>query len=276
MDSAHEIVIKPRRGWSFLDLASLWSYRELLYILAWRDIKIRYKQTALGAAWAVAQPLTAMVIFSVVFGRLAHSPSDGAPYPLFVYTGLLPWMFFSSTLSRAGNSVVANTALVTKVYFPRIIIPAGSALVSLLDLAVASTFLVGMLFWYGIAPSVVGLALAPVLVVLVFFAALGCGLWFAALSAEYRDFQYVIPFVIQIWMFATPVIYPATLFPQRFRWLLALNPMGGAVEGFRAAVLQHRPIPWGLLGISAMVTIAIFCSGLLYFQKAERAFADVI
>lgn len=276
MDLQREIVIRPRRGRIPLDLGDLWSSRELLYLLAWRDIKVKYKQTALGAAWAILQPLTAMAIFSVVFGRYAQVPSDGVPYPLFVFTGLLPWNFFAGALSNAGTSVVANAALVTKVFFPRILIPAGAALGGLLDLAIASLLLVGMMAHYGFSPSAPGAVLLPFLVALLFLAAVGCGLWLAALNVAYRDFQYVIPFLVQIGLFLTPVIYPTTLLPERFRWLLALNPVGGTVEALRAALLGHRPLPWTALGTSAAVTAVIFTGGLFYFRRVERSFADVI
>ncbi len=271
-----EIVIRPRRGWSPLALHDLWSSRELLFLLAWRDVSVKYKQTALGAAWAILQPLTAMAVFSVVFGRYAGVPSDGAPYPLFVYSGLLAWNYFAGAVAGAGASVVANASLVTKVFFPRILIPAGAALGGLVDLGVASLLLILMMFHYRIAPSAAGIALLPFLVALLFLAAIGCGLWLAALNVAYRDFQYVIPFLVQLGLFVTPVIYPASLLPERHRWLLALNPVGGTVEAFRAALLDQRPVPWQALGTSALVTALILVGGLFYFRRVERSFADVI
>lgn len=276
MEGGREIIIRPRRGWVPLDLGDLWSSRELLFLLAWRDIKVKYKQTALGAAWAILQPLTAMAIFSAVFGRYAGVPSDGLPYPLFVYAGLLLWNYFAGAVANAGTSVVANAALVTKVFFPRILIPAGAALGGLVDLTIASLLLVGMMLRYGVAPSAAGLALLPFLVLLLFLAAVGCGLWLSALNVEYRDFQYVIPFLVQIGLFVTPVIYPASLLPERHRWLLALNPVSGIIEAFRAALFGHRPVPWPALGVSALMTALILLGGLLYFRRVERSFADVI
>ncbi|OGW33220.1 MAG: phosphate ABC transporter permease [Nitrospirae bacterium GWC2_42_7] len=271
-----EIVIKPQKGWIPVNFRELWAYRELLFFLSWRDIKVKYKQTTLGVAWAILQPFLTMIVFSVLFGTFAKMPSDGIPYPIFVYAGLLPWNYFSSSLSSSGNSLVASSNLITKVYFPRLIIPASAALSSLLDFLIASVILIGMMFFYNYSPNLSGIFLIPSLVLLTFMIAVGCGLWLSALNVEYRDFQYVIPFLVQIWMFVTPVIYPVTLVPQKYQWLLALNPMGGIIEAFRSATLGHQPVNWYLLGISAGVAITIFASGLLYFRKVERSFADVI
>lgn len=272
----NEILIKHQKGWIPVNFRELWAYRELLFFLAWRDIKVKYKQTALGAAWAILQPFLTMIVFTMIFGRLAKVPSDGIPYPIFVYAGLLPWTYFSTSLSSSGNSLVASTNLITKVYFPRIIIPASASLSGLLDFFIAFIILIGMMFFYQFMPNALGLFLIPILIFLTFLVAVGCGLWLSALNVEYRDFQYVIPFLVQIWMFVTPVIYPVTLFPEKYRWLISLNPMSGIIEAFRSATLGHQPINWDLLGISTGMAVAIFVSGLLYFRKVERSFADVI
>jgi len=272
----HEIIIKPQKGWIPVNLRELWQFRDLLYFLSWRDIKVKYKQTALGAAWAVLQPFITMIVFSLLFGKLAKIPSDGIPYPIFVYAGLLPWNYFSTALGSSGNSLVASSNLITKVYFPRLIIPASASLSALLDFFIASIILIGMMFFYHFTPDALGIVLIPFLIFLTFTVAVGCGLWLSALNVEYRDFQYVIPFLIQIWMFATPVIYPATLFPERYRWILTLNPMGGIIEAFRAATLGHQQINWNSLIISSVIGFMIFFTGMLYFRKVERSFADVI
>lgn len=214
--------------------------------------------------------------FSVIFGTFAKVPSDGIPYPIFVYAGLLPWNYFSTALSSSGNSLVASSNLITKVYFPRLIIPASASLSSLLDFLIASVILIGMMFFYHYSPDPSGFLMIPLLVLLTFMIAVGCGLWLSALNVEYMDFQYVIPFLVQIWMFVTPVIYPVTLFPEKYRWILSLNPMAGIIEAFRSATLGHQPINWNMLFMSSGIGILIFFSGLLYFRKVERSFADVI
>ncbi len=272
----HEIVIRHQKGWIPVNLREFWQFRDLLYFLTWRDIKVKYKQTVLGAAWAILQPFFTMIVFSVLFGKLTRVPSDGIPYPIFVYAGLLPWNYFSSALSSSGNSLVASSNLITKVYFPRLIIPASASLSALLDFFIASIILIGMMFFYHFTPNAFGIVLIPVLIFLTFMIAVGCGLWLSALNVEYRDFQYVIPFLVQIWMFATPVIYPVSLFPDKYRWLLSLNPMAGIIEAFRAATLGHQPINWNLLVISSAVASLVFITGLIYFRKVERSFADII
>ncbi|MEW6417639.1 MAG: ABC transporter permease [Nitrospirota bacterium] len=276
MPQNHEIVIRPHKGWIPVNLRELWQFRDLLYFLSWRDIKVKYKQTVLGAAWAVLQPFITMIVFSILFGKLAKVPSDGIPYPIFVYAGLLPWNYFSSALSSSGNSLVASSNLITKVYFPRLIIPASASLSCLLDFLIASIILIGMMFFYHFTPNAFDIVIIPILVFLTFIVAVGCGLWLSALNVEYRDFQYVIPFLVQIWMFATPVIYPVTLFPEKYRWLLSLNPMGGIIEAFRTSTLGYQPINWHLLIISSGIGLLIFFTGMLYFRKVERSFADVI
>jgi len=276
MPQNNEIVIRPYKGLIPLNFKELWAFRELLFFLSWRDIKVKYKQTVLGAAWAILQPFLTMIVFSVLFGKLAKVPSDGIPYPIFIYAGLLPWNYFSSALSNSGNSLVASSNLITKVYFPRLIIPASASLSALLDFLIASIILIGMMFFYHFTPNILGIVMIPVLVFLIFMVAVGCGLWLSALNVEYRDFQYVIPFLVQIWMFVTPVIYPVTLFPEKYRWLLSLNPMGGIIEAFRASTLGHQPINWNSLIISSAIGFTVFFTGMLYFRKVERSFADVI
>ena len=276
MSQNNEIVIRPRKGWIPVNLRELWQFRDLLYFLSWRDIKVKYKQTALGAAWAILQPFLTMVVFSILFGKLAKMPSEGIPYPVFVYAGLLPWYYFSSAVSSSGNSLVPSSNLITKVYFPRLIIPASASLSALLDFFIASVILIVMMFFYHFTPDALGVVLIPFLIFLTFAVAVGCGLWLSALNVEYRDFQYVIPFLVQIWMFVTPVIYPVTLFPEKYRWILSLNPMGGVIEAFRAATLGHQPINWNSLIISSVIGFMIFFTGMLYFRKVERSFADVI
>jgi len=270
-----ETVIEPSSGWASLNLRELWRFRELLYFLAWRDVKVKYKQTALGVVWAVLQPLLMMIIFSVLFGRFAKMPSDGAPYPIFVFIGLLPWNYFSAVLGQSTSSLVSGSSLVSKIYFPRLIIPVSTAIAALMDFAIGSTVLVLMMLYYGVNMSV-GTLIVPLLVLLTLINAVGFGLWFSALNVKYRDIQYVIPFLIQIWMFITPVIYPKSLFGEKWSWLLLLNPMGGVIEAFRPAVLGHLPIPWMSLFISASIGLAVFVGGIFYFRRVERHFADLI
>lgn len=268
-------IIKPSKRWVPLDLPELWRYRELLYFLTKRDIKVRYKQTVLGGLWAIIQPFFTMVVFTLFFGRLAKVPSDGVPYPIFVYAGLLPWTYFANALTGAGNSLVGSSHLITKVYFPRLIIPLSSALAFLVDFIIAMAVLIAMMIYYGYTLNE-GILLFPFLVVLTFLCAVGVGLWLSALNVEYRDIRYVIPFMIQLWMFLSPVIYPVSMVPESYRWLMALNPMGGLIDAYRSALLGHRPIDWLLIGISAVITLLVFISGLYYFRSVERTFADVV
>jgi len=268
------IRIEPRAGRLRIDLRELWEYRELLWILALRDIKVRYKQTVLGVLWAILQPLTAMAIFSVVFGRLARLPSDGLPYPLFVFAALLPWTFFANAVTNSGNSLIGSANLVSKVYFPRLVIPLAAAGGVLLDFAVSSAILLLLMLFYGVGWSL-NLLAAPLLVLALGFIALGVGTLLSALNVAYRDFRYVIPFLVQVWMFATPVVYPASLVPEDWRWLLYVNPMAGVVEGFRSAFLG---LPFDIegLGISFAIGAALFMAGVLHFNRVERRFADII
>lgn len=270
----HVTVIEPRRGWRMLDLAELWAYRELVGVLAQRDIRVRYKQTVLGAAWAVLQPLATMLLFTVVFGHFARVPSDGLPYPIFVYSALLPWTFFANTVSASGLSLVNSQQLVSKVYFPRLVIPLSTLGAPLLDFAVASLILLGLMSWYGIGWTPQLLA-APVLIAALVFIALGVGTLLSALIVSYRDFRYVIPFMVQFWLFATPVIYPASLIPETYRWLLFLNPMAGVIDGFRATFLG-LPFNWPGIALSLAVGMVIFVAGVAYFERTERRFADII
>jgi lipopolysaccharide transport system permease protein len=270
----HVTVIEPSRGWRSLDLKELWAYRELLWVLTERDIKVRYKQTVLGAAWAVIQPLMLMVVFSVFFGKLAKMPSDGIPYPIFAYCALLPWTFFANALSSSAGSVVGSANLISKVYFPRLIVPLSSIGSWLVDFAIATLILLGLMLYYGIGWSL-NLLAAPLLVLAVIFAALGMGTLLAALTVAYRDFRYVIPFLLQFWMFITPVVYPVSLVPEHWQWVVNINPMAGLVEGFRSAFLG-RPFDVIAIGISLAVAVAGFIIGVLYFEKVERRFADII
>lgn len=256
-------------------LQEFWRYRELFFFMAWRDVKIRYKQTVLGASWAVIQPFFTMIVFTLFFGRLAKMPSDGIPYPIFSYSALLPWTYFSGALSLAGNSLVGNANLITKVYFPRVTIPASAVLSGLVDFAIAFVVLLGMMAYYHIQLSW-GLLLWPVIVIPLVLLALGVGMIFASLNVKYRDIKYAIPFGIQLWLFLTPIIYPTSIIPERFRFLAAMNPLTGLIEAFRASMLPTRQVDWHLLGISVVVILFIFVLGAVYFRKTERTFADIV
>jgi lipopolysaccharide transport system permease protein len=273
------VHIRPRSAWVPLNLGELWRYRELLYFLGWRDIKVRYRQTLLGVAWAVIQPLLTMVIFTFFFGRLARVPSDGIPYALFAYAGLLPWMFFANAVGTASNSLINSAHLITKVYFPRVLIPASALAAPALDFAIAFVILAGMVGWYAVQGTAPlpgwGLLLLPIVLANLILAALGVGIGLSALNAHYRDIRHVVPFLIQVWMFATPVIYPASLVPERYRWVLALNPMTGILEAFRSALFQ-LPFDWASLATSGMVSLGILVLSAYGFRRMERTFADVI
>lgn len=275
------VVIEPTRGLAALRLRELWAYRELLYFLVWRDVKVRYKQTALGAAWAILQPLMTAVVFTIFFGRLAGIASDGLPYPLFSYAGLLVWTFFAQGLSQSSNSVVGSAQLITKVYFPRLVIPIAAVLSGLVDLAVALPVLAAMLWYYGIWPGAAVLAV-PLFALLALVAATGVGLWLSALNVEYRDVRYVVPFLVQLWLFVTPVIYPASVLAPRLQrlglpaWSWGINPMAGVVEGFRWAMLDAPTSPGPLIAASAVTGFVLLFSGAWYFRRVERSFADVV
>ena len=274
-ETAPIVVIKPSRGWASLQLRALWEYRELLYFLTWRDIKVRYRQTVLGAAWAILQPFIAMVVFTVIFGHLARLPSEGIPYPVFTYCALLPWNYFAGAFSRSSTSLVGSANLLRKVYFPRLVIPISAALVGLVDFGVAFVVLLGMMLWYGIVPTVV-LVWLPAFLLLAFATALGVGLWLSALHIEYRDVGYIVPFLSQLWMYATPVVYSSTMIPQRWRVLYGLNPMVGVVEGFRWALLGRGEGPGPMLAASILAAVVLLVSGAFYFRRMEQTFADIV
>ncbi len=272
--SDHVTVMEPQKGRRLLDLKEIWAYRELLWVLVARDIKVRYKQTVLGAAWALIQPLATMLLFSLVFGRLAKIPSDGFPYPIFVFAGLLPWTFFANALTASSNSLVGQQQLISKVYFPRLIIPLSSVGSGLVDFAISLVIMLVLMLYFGVGWSL-NLLAVPLLIVAVIFIALGFGTLLSALTVTYRDFRYVIPFMVQFWMYATPVVYPASLFPQKWQWLLFLNPMAGLIEAFRSAVLG-RPFDLNTIAISTLSAVVFFLFGVYYFEKMERRFADII
>lgn len=269
------LIIQPSSGWVPLNLAELWEYRELLYFLTWRDINVRYKQTILGAAWAVIQPLSMMLVFTIFFGSLIGVPSDGLPYPIFAYTALLPWQLFSRALTDASTSLVVNERLITKVYFPRLLVPVSAVLASLVDFAIALVLLLGMMVFYGIVPTG-AVILLPLFILLALITALGIGFWLSALNAQYRDVRYALPFLSQFWLFATPVVYPASLVPEPWRLLYSLNPMTGVVEGFRWALLGKSGPPDAMMAVSAITVLAIFVGGLYYFSRLEDTLADVV
>ena len=268
-------ILRPTTGWRALDLSELWAYRELVYFLIWRDIKVRYKQTLLGASWAIIQPLATMAVFSLFFGRLASMPSDGVPYPLFSFAALVPWTFFSNGLAQSANSVVVSQNLVSKIYFPRLAIPIATVLAGAVDFALAFVVLLGLMAWYdvGVGPRV--LWLLPLLA-LAFAAALGVGLWLAALNVRYRDVRYAVPFLTQLWLFATPIAYPSSLLDEPARTVYALNPMVGVVEGFRWALLDAGPAPGAMLLASSAAALVVLATGTLYFRRTEQTFADVV
>ncbi|MBN1954935.1 MAG: ABC transporter permease [Anaerolineae bacterium] len=268
-------IIKPSRGWISLRLGELWEYRDLLYFFTWRDVKVRYKQTVLGAAWAIIQPFFTMVVFSIFFGQLAGISSDGVPYPVFAYAALVPWTYFANALTQAGNSLVQHERIITKVYFPRLLLPISSVIGGLIDFAIAFVVLLGMMLVYGILPTAAVWTL-PLFFLLAVLTALGVGLWLAALNVEYRDVRYAIPFLIQFWMFATPIAYPSSLVPERWRALYGLNPMAGVIEGFRWALLGQTDPPGPLLAVSAAMVVVLLLSGLFYFRRMEKTFADVV
>jgi lipopolysaccharide transport system permease protein len=268
-------VITPSTGWTGVNVRELWEYRELLGFLIWRSLKVRYKQTTLGVAWAFLQPLLTMVVFSVFFGRLAKVPSDGVPYPVFAYCALLPWQLFSLAITECGNSLVANQHLITKVYFPRLIIPVAGVLAGTVDFAIAFVLLLAMQVYYGIFPHI-GILLLPVFVLFAIVTALAFGIWLSALNVKYRDVRHLMPFLTQFWMFATPVAYPSSLVPARWRAFIGLNPMAGVVEGFRWALLGTRPGIGPLVIVSAAIVVVMLVGGIVYFRRVEKMFADLV
>jgi len=267
--------IVPPSGWLDLNLRELWSYRELLYFFVWRDIKVRYKQTAIGAIWAILQPFLTMLVFSLFFGRLAHIPSNGLPHPVFYYSGLLAWLYFAGALTNATNTMVENQRVITKVYFPRLLLPIAAVTSGLVDLAFGFIVFLGMLVYYRIAPGG-AILLMPLFLLLAVLTALGVGLWLSALNAIYRDVRYVVPFLVQFWLLASPVAYPSSLVPERWHWLYGLNPMAGVVEGFRWSLTGHGQPPNLLLAASAFAVLLLLAGGVIYFQKMEGTIADVL
>lgn len=276
-DSGYEVVIRPpKKGLIGIDFEELWRYRELAWVFALRDIKVRYKQTFIGVLWAVLQPVMTVILFNFVFGRLAKIPSEGIPYPLFSFMGVALWTYFSTSLSNASNSVVGNEGIIKKVYFPRLVLPISSALTPLADFLISLIIFAALMLYYGYAPSILGILLFPLLILISFLAATGIGLVCASLNLKYRDIRYALPFFIQIGMYATPVIYPSSLLEGRFHWILTLNPMTGVIEAARAGVLQTGSVDFKLLGISALIAVALFIFGMLRFKKTERLFADIV
>lgn len=269
------LVIEPGKGWVSLKLNELWVYRELLYFLTWRDIKVRYKQTALGAAWAIIQPLFTMLVFSVFFGRLAKIPSDGIPYPIFSFAALVPWTFFANGLSQASNSLVGNSNLLTKVYFPRLVIPISTVISGFIDFALSFAVLLLMMVYYGKVPTL-NVIWLPFFLLLALITALGVGLWMSALNVEYRDVRYVVPFITQFWMLATPIAYPSTMLSEPWRTVYGLNPMVGVIEGFRWALLGSGTGPGAMTAVSTVVSILALITGAFYFKRMERNFADIV
>jgi lipopolysaccharide transport system permease protein len=268
-------VIESSRGFFDLALRAVWQYRELLYFLVWRDVKVRYKQTVIGASWAILQPLTTMVIFTVIFGHFARLPADGLPYPVFAYTALLPWMYFAQAIERSGRSLVGDTNLIKKIYFPRLILPLSAVMTPLVDFAIAFILLLGLMAWFGIMPTW-GLLILPLFMVFALLTALAVSLLLAPLNVRYRDVGHAIPFLIQVWMYASPVVYSVTLIPEQLRPLYSLNPMVGVIEGFRWALLGKASPDFQVMMISTAAVLVLFFGGLVYFKRMERTFADVI
>lgn len=268
-------IIRPRRSWWDIDLREIWAYRELLYFFVWRDIKVRYKQTVIGAAWSILQPFMTMVVFSLFFGKLAKIPSHGLPYPVFYYSALLPWMYFAGALQNATNTIIEHQRVITKVYFPRIILPLAAVLSGLVDFGIAFLILIGIMLFYGIIPTLAVLWL-PFLMLLAVMTAFGVGLWLSALNAIYRDVRYAVPFLIQFWMFASPVAYPSSLVPERWQWLYGLNPMAGVIEGFRWALTGQGQPPQSLFAVSVLAVFLVLLGGLIYFRRIEGTIADLV
>ena len=271
----HRTVITPPKGWLSLDLKEVWAYRELLSLLVWRDVSVRYKQSVVGIGWAVIQPVMTMIIFSLVFGRFAGLPSEGIPYPVYTYCALLPWNYFARSLGDSSDSLVGSSNLVTKVYFPRLILPLSKVFAGLIDFAIAFVILLLLMAWYQVLPTS-GVFLLPIFLLIAMISALGVGLWLTALNVKYRDVKFVVPFLTQFWMYASPVAYSATIVPEQWRWLYGLNPMVGAVEGFRWALLGKAAPDFVMMAVSLSIVVVLFVSGLFYFKRMEQQFADII
>lgn len=274
-ENSQVIRIAPSKGWVALQLKELWAYRELLYFLIWRDVKVRYKQTALGAAWAIIQPVFTMIVFSLFFGRLGKIPSDGIPYPIFCYAALVPWTFFAQGLSQASNSLVGSGNLIKKVYFPRLSLPISAVTCGLIDFALAFIVLLGMMLYYGILPTV-NVIWLPLLILFTLITSLGVSLWLSALNVQFRDVRHAIPFLTQLWLFATPIAYPSSLLSEPWRTLYSINPMAGVVEGFRWALLGTETAPGPMMIVSTLTALALLVSGTFYFRRLEKTFADVV
>lgn len=273
-DSFH-IRIQPSKGWVSLQLRTLWEYRELLYFLTWRDIKVRYKQTVLGATWAIIQPVFTMVVFSLFFGRLAQIPSDGVPYPIFSYAALVPWTFFANGLTNSSNSLVQSANLIKKIYFPRLTMPIATVLAGVIDFVLAFVVLIGMMLFYRIMPTA-NIIWLPAFLLLALVTSLGVGLWLSAMNVQFRDVRYVVPFLTQLWMFATPIAYPSSLLPEPWRTLSGINPMVGVVEGFRWALLGTDTVPGPIVFVSSAAALCILIGGAFYFRRMEKTFADLV
>jgi len=269
-----QTVVRPQKGWKLIDLKELREYKDLFYFLVWRDIKVRYAQSVLGVGWAVIQPVFTMIVFTIVFGKLAKISSDGVPYAIFSFTALVPWTYFSTALTGASGSLIAGSGMLTKVYFPRIIIPMTPVLGKLVDFGIALLLLFGMMVWFKTMPTIWAMTL-PLLIVLMMLTAAGLGMWLTALSIQYRDIKYGMSFAVRLLMYAAPVVYPASLIPDKYRLLYGLNPMAGVIEGFRSALLGTRPMPWDLIIVGSITAIVIAISGAFYFRRMERIFADV-
>jgi lipopolysaccharide transport system permease protein len=268
-------VIEGDEGFRLVDWGELWRYRDLFYFLVWRDIKTRYAQSILGVGWAVIQPVFSMIVFTIVFGNFAQVSSDGVPYAIFNFTALVPWTYFSSSLTGASGSLIGASSMISKVYFPRLVIPMAPVLGKLVDFAIAMLILFGMMVYFGFAPNAGVLAL-PLLILLMMMSASGLGMWLTALAIQYRDVKYAMNFVVQLLMYAAPVVYPASSVPESIRLFYAVNPMVGVIEGFRAALLGTRAMPWDFIGVGAITAVVLFVSGALYFRRMERVFADVV
>jgi lipopolysaccharide transport system permease protein len=269
------VHIRPISGWTFLKLGELWRYRELLYFFVWRDLKVRYRQTLLGAAWAVLQPFLTMVVFSIFFGGLAHVPSDGLPYPVFAYSAMVPWTFFANGLTQASNVIVTHANMVKKTYFPRLTLPVATVLAGVVDFSLAFVVLLGMMFFFRIVPTA-NIVWLPLLLFLALATSLGASLWLAALNVRFRDVRYIVPFLVQVWLFLTPIAYPSSLVPEQWRLIYGLNPMVGVIEGFRWALLGSDTSPGPILIASSLVSLFLLVAGTIYFRRVERSFADIV
>ncbi|MFA4930475.1 MAG: ABC transporter permease [Patescibacteria group bacterium] len=271
----HKIIIKPKKGWVGINLKEIWAFKELFYIFSWRDIKVRYKQTVIGIIWALIQPIMLMIVFSLFFGKLAGVPSDGIPYPIFAFSGLLFWNYFSASLTKSSNTLVENENVIKKIYFPRLILPFSAAITPLIELIIAFFVYAGLLIYYQYTPTLEGILLLPILIFLSFLSASGLGSFLAAINVRYRDIKEALPFVIQTLFFVTPVIYPTALIPDKYQWILALNPMTGIIETSRAGIIGNQPINYGLLAVSGLIAVFLFFMGIFYFRKTEKVFADI-